>query len=190
MPRKADKGLESRIVDAAYQLWSRGGESALTMRAVAREAKTTTPTMYERFRDKHDLIEFLRERSRNRIFAALQPAKAALDVCRLGLEFALSNGNEYLLFSADWGERLGRDVHMPSFELLKEKLAQDIGGTADEHTRLALALLFELHGTGMVLQGKGVRADVSERLRELCLEACETLIEDAKRRRMNVGTDE
>ena len=26
MPRKADKQLEGRIVDAAYQLWSKGGE--------------------------------------------------------------------------------------------------------------------------------------------------------------------
>ncbi len=76
MPRKADKHLEGRIVDAAYQLWSQGGEHAVTMRAVALAAKTTTPTLYERFRDKHDLIEFLRVRARERMFKALQPAKS------------------------------------------------------------------------------------------------------------------
>ena len=101
MPRKADKQLEGRIVDAAYQLWSKGGEHAVTMRAVALAAKTTTPTLYERFQDKHDLIVFMRVRARERMLAALQPAKSSVEVCRLGLEFAIANGNEYL--AADFG---------------------------------------------------------------------------------------
>src|ERR1700676_2898189 len=108
MPRKADKQLEGRIVDAGYQLWSRGGERALTMRAVALAAKTTTPTLYERFRDKHDLIAFLRVRARERMFNALQPARSTAEACRLGLEFALTNANEYLLLTSDWGGGLPR----------------------------------------------------------------------------------
>ena len=43
MPRKADARLEGRILDAAYRIWSERGENALTMRAVARAARTTTP---------------------------------------------------------------------------------------------------------------------------------------------------
>lgn len=180
MPRQADMALEGRIVDAAYQLWTRGGERALTMRAVARAAKTTTPTMYERFKDKHELIEFLRALSRQRIFAALQPAKTALDVCRLGLAFVLHAGNEYLLFSADWGKRLGRNVSMPSFEFLKEKLAQDIGGSPEQHAELALALIMQLHGAAMVLQAKGMKREVSRRLQQICLDSCAILIDNAK----------
>jgi AcrR family transcriptional regulator len=180
MPRKADKRLEGRIIDAAYQLWRKGGEHTLTMRAVARAAGTTTPTLYERFQDKHDLIEFLRERARQRIFKAVQPGKTTLEVCRLGLQFTLAHGNEYLLFSADWGERLGRNVPMPSFDLLKEKLAQDLGGNPEEHAQLALALILQLHGTGMVLQTKGVKREVSERLQELCLDTCKALIDSAR----------
>ena len=186
MPRQADKALEGRIVDAAYQLWSRGGEHALTMRAVARAANTTTPTMYERFKDKHDLMEFLRERSRQRILAALQPAKTALEVCRLGLAFTLTCGNEYLLFSADWGERLGRKARMPSYELLKVKLAQDIGGNPEEQADLARALVFQLHGAAMILRGKGVKPDVSKQLQEVCLAACEALIASAVRKKAAV----
>lgn len=180
MPRKADARLEGRIIDAAYRLWSRGGEHALTMRRVAEAANTTTPTMYERFKDKHDLIEFLRERSRQRIFAALQPAKTALDVCRLGLAFVLASRNEYLLFSADLGERLGRNVPTPSFDLLKAKLAQETGASPEEHAELALALILQLHGTAMVLQAKGVKPQVSKRLQRICLEACQALIANAK----------
>ncbi|HKW56839.1 MAG TPA: helix-turn-helix domain-containing protein [Candidatus Acidoferrum sp.] len=183
MPRKADSALEGRIVDAAYKLWSQGGEAALTMRGVARAAHTTTPTMYERFRDKHALIEFLRERSRTRIFAALQTAKTPLEMCRRGLEFTFKNGNEYLLFSADFGERLGRNVSMPSLELLKAKLAQEIGGKPNDYAELTLALMFQLHGTAMVILGKRVQPKVARRLQELCLAACATLIGRAKRNR-------
>lgn len=181
MPRKADEHLEGRIIDAAYRLWSRGGEQALTMRAVASAAKTTTPTMYERFKDKRDLIEFLRERSRQRIFAALQPAKTAMDVCRLGLAFVLAAGNEYILFSADLGERLGRKVPTPSFDFLKAKLAREIGGSAEDHAKLALALILQLHGTAIMLKARGVKPEVSKQLQEICLEACASLIEKAGR---------
>src|SRR5580692_9907284 len=121
MPRKADQQLEGRIVDAAYQLWSKGGEHALTMRAIALAAKTTTPTLYERFQDKHDLIVFLRVRARERMFNALQPARSTAEACRLGLEFALSNGNEYLLLTSDWAERLARKGQMPLYEFVMEK---------------------------------------------------------------------
>ena len=77
MPRKPDVALEGKIVDVAYRLWSEHGEAALTMRAVARAAKTTTPTVYQRFRDKTDLRHFLEERARQKMFDALRSALAA-----------------------------------------------------------------------------------------------------------------
>ena len=80
------------------------------MRAVALAAKTTTPTFYERFQDKHDLIVFMRVRARERMLVKLQPAKSSVEVCRLGLEFAIANGNEYLLLTSDWAERFARRV--------------------------------------------------------------------------------
>src|SRR5580700_8379923 len=146
MPRKADKHLEGRIVDAAYQLWSKGGEQAVTMRAVALAAKTTTPTLYERFRDKHDLIVFMRVRARDRMFLALQPAKSSAEVCRLGLEFAMANGNEYL--------------PLTSYEYVQQKLAEDLGGAPQDYAKLALALVATVHGTAILLLGEGVAASI------------------------------
>jgi len=179
MPRKADKQLEGRIVDAGYQLWSKGGERALTMRAVARAAKTTTPTLYERFRDKHDLIVFLRVRARERMFNALQPAKSTVEACRLGLEFALTNGNEYLLLISDWAERLARREQMPSYEYLMEKLALDLGGEPSDYAKLARALVAQVHGAALLLLGEGVEAGIAKEFKDVCLEACQTLIEYA-----------
>src|SRR5277367_20732 len=182
MPRKPDKQLEGRIVDAGYQLWSKGGERALTMRAVALAAATTTPTLYEKFRDKHDLIAFLRVRARERMFAALQPAKSTLEACRMGLGFALNNGNEYLLLTSDWAERLARKERMPSYEYVQERLAKDVGGSAEEHAQLALALVAQVHGTAVLLLGEGVGTAIEAEFKGACLEACQALIECGAKR--------
>jgi len=177
MPRKPDKHLEGRILDAGYQLWSKGGERALTMRAVALAAKTTTPTLYERFQDKHDLIAFLRVRARERMFDALQPAESTAEACQLGLEFALRNGNEYLLLISDWAERLARKERMPSYEYIQEKLAADLGGEAANYAKLALALVAQVHGAALLLSGEGVEKGIEDEVKETCLEACKALIE-------------
>jgi AcrR family transcriptional regulator len=182
MPRKADSSLEARVVDAAYELWSRGGEHALTMRAVAKAAKTTTPTLYERFKDKHDLINFLRERARQRFFAAVQPAKTALEICRLALRFTERFGNEYLLLTAEWSQRFGRNLPKPSFDLLREKLAQEVGGAPEENTKLALMLFLQVHGAAVALEAEGIQPEVVRQLEDACIKGCETLIECGWRR--------
>lgn len=177
MPRKADERLEGRIVDAAYQLWSRGGEHALTMRAVARAAGTTTPTLYERFQDKHDLMMFMRVRARERMFSAIEATKSTLEACRLGLEFALANGNEYRLLTSDWAGRFARKERLPSYEFLQQKLAGDLGGVAADHERLTMALVSQVHGTALLLLGEGVNAEIGKKFKGACLEACRALIE-------------
>lgn len=177
MPRKPDKQLEARIIDAAYQLWSKGGERAVTMRAVALAAKTTTPTLYERFADKHELVAFLRARARQRMFSALEPAGSTFEACRLGLEFTLTHGNEYLLLTSDWAERLGRKEPMPSFELVKRKLAEDLDGAPADYAELALALVAQVHGTAILLLGEGVLEEIAKEFKEACLEGCRAMIE-------------
>ena len=149
------------------------------MRAVAHAAKTTTPTLYERFRDKHELLAFLRERARQRMFSALQLAKTAAEACRLGLEFTLTNGNEYLLLTSDWAERLGRKEPMPSYEFLKKRMAEDLGGDPAEYALVALALVALVHGTAILLLGEGVEAKIAKQFKDACLGACQALIASA-----------
>ena len=71
VPRHPDPDLEQRILGAASRLWARGGEKTLTMRAVAKAAGTTTPTVYERYRDRDDILRSLRMETRRELFAAL-----------------------------------------------------------------------------------------------------------------------
>lgn len=181
MPRKAEAGLEGRILDAAYKLWSERGEHALTMRAVAKAAGTTTPTLYERFRDKHDLLELLRTRARQNLYTAIRAADSAEDVCKRALEFTARHGHEYRLLTDGWAARLSRKEPMPSVALMKERLAEELGGASDNHTDLSLALVALVHGTSLLLLAEGVNEDVARQLRRVCLEACEALIREASR---------
>lgn len=180
MPRRADEHLEGRILDSAYRLWSVGGEHALTMRAVADAANTTTPTVYERFRDKHELLASLRNRARQKMFDAIQPAKSGGEFCRLALEFTQTHGKEYLLLTSDWAERLGRKEKLPSYESLKEKLAADLGGKPADHARLAMSLIALVHGTAILLLAEGVDARVAKEVAGATIYACQSLINTAK----------
>jgi AcrR family transcriptional regulator len=177
LPRTADAGLEKRILDAGYRLWSAGGEKALTMRAVALAAGTTTPTFYERFRDKQDLIDFLRDRARQKMLASLRISKSPFEACERALDFTLKFGNEYKLITIDWAARLGRREPLPSFIYTKELLAQYLGGTPQQHTRLALALVSQIHGAATLLLGEKTHRSIATEIRNACLDACRTLIE-------------
>jgi AcrR family transcriptional regulator len=182
MPRTPDAKLEEKIVTAAYALWTKRGEKALTMRAVARKAGTTTPTVYERFRDKRDLMKLLRARALKNLVDVLQPADSAAEVCRRFLTFAALHPHEYRLLTSDWGARLGRNEPKPTFEIVKARLAAQLGGTPDDHFRLAMALGALLHGTAVMLLADDVHHGVARTMRSICNETCETLIDCAHRR--------
>jgi len=179
MPRTADKHLERRILDAGYKLWSEGGEAALTMRNVAVSAGTTTPTVYERFRDKKALIRSLRERASRRLFFAIRSSSITLEACRCAIDFALTHGQEYLLLTTYWAERLSRKEKSPTFEFLKELLAKELGGPPAKHAKLAFALIALVHGTAMFLLAEDVPSEMRTRLRRTCINGCESLIQFA-----------
>ena len=183
MPRKPDAALEGKIVDVAYRLWSERGEPALTMRAIARAARTTTPTVYQRFRDKRDLKHFLEERARQRLFNALLPAQSTLEVCGNALEFVSTHGHEYRLLSADWGERYVRKTPMRSYDHLKKMVLKEFRGTAEETDELAFQLFALVHGTALLRPEKKENEPIAKALTETCLKACSVLLQEAHTRK-------
>src|SRR5262249_21346600 len=100
MPRHPDLDVEGHVLDAAYRLWKSKGEKGVTMRAVAREARTTTPTVYQRFRDKGEILEALRLRAQLQLFGAVKGSRAVAQFCRRYLDFAASHKHEYELIHA------------------------------------------------------------------------------------------
>src|SRR5947209_19638562 len=95
MPRHPDPELEQRILGAASRLWARGGEKSLTMRAVAKAAATTTPTVYERYRDRDDILRALRLETRRDLFAVLSRTRTLRQAIQRQLEFALKHPHAY-----------------------------------------------------------------------------------------------
>src|SRR5216683_93082 len=166
MPRKADDRLEGRILDAAYRMWSERGEHALTMRAVALASGTTTPTLYERFSNKNDLLSLLRRRV---------------------LDFFAAHPNDFRLISEDWAIAFSRKEHMPSFEFLKRSLATQLGGKPDQHIPVALALVALLHGTATLLHSVDIHKKISRDFRRACISACAALIQAASAKRLPHG---
>ena len=74
MPRHADPDLEKRVLDAAQKLWRGGGDRTLSMRALARAARTNTPAIYRRFKDRKDILRALLLRARTKQVEAVQAA--------------------------------------------------------------------------------------------------------------------
>lgn len=179
MPRKADVRLEGRILDAAYRLWSTRGEHALTMRAVACAAGTTTPTLYERFHDKGDLLALLRRRARQNLFASIRGAHSPLEACDRALDFFVAHPNEFALITEDWAISFARKESMPSFDFLKRRLAGELGGRPDDHLQIALAMVALLHGTANFLHSEDVHAKIHRDFRHSCMAACEALLQHA-----------
>jgi AcrR family transcriptional regulator len=179
MPRKADARLEGRILDAAYRMWSKCGEHALTMRAVASASGTTTPTLYERFSNKDDLLSLLRRRARLNLFSAIKSSRSSAQACRRVLDFFATHPNDFRLISEDWALAFARKEHMPSFEFLKRLLAAELGGKPDHHTAVALSLVALLHGTSTLLHSVDVHKKISRDFRRACISACEALIQAA-----------
>jgi AcrR family transcriptional regulator len=182
MPRKADARLEGRILDAAYRLWSSRGEHALTMRAVARASGTTTPTLYERFSNKEDLLSLLRRRARLNLFSVIKSSRTPAEACHRVLDFFVAHPNDYRLITEDWAIAFARKEDMPSFEFLKRSLASQLGGQADHHMPIALALVALLHGTATLLHSVNIHKKISHDFRHACISACEALIQSSAAR--------
>jgi AcrR family transcriptional regulator len=186
MPRHPDPDLEERILKAAHVLWHRGGEKALTLRGVAKAARTNTPAVYRRFKDRHDLLRGLLLRIVARLRGIFEASHDIEDILESYVEFALREPHEYELFYAYSHElnprkRVGgpappiRDSR-PNFKLLEERLAERLGGSPEDHTKLALALWAIAHGTTTLLLSKVMPQGHEEELRAASRSAVQALL--------------
>ncbi len=181
MPRQPDPLIEKRILQAAGRLRARGGEKALTMRAVAKAARTTTPTVYERYRNRADLIRALRLQTRAELFAALRESRTLEQGCRRYLQFALRHRHAYEVLYDRFAEPPSLHEPWPSFNLLRERLTRRLGGSPRQHTRLMLAIWSLVHGTAMLLIRGGVIDPLRTQMLHSCLDAVEVIVKENAR---------
>jgi AcrR family transcriptional regulator len=165
MPRPPDPDLEERVLNAAQALWKRGGEKSLTMRAVAKAARSNTPAVYRRFKDRQDILRALLRRFQQSIREILERCASIEEMVQAYVDYAVRHPNEYDLIFAHAVEltprtRGGKAIRLrelrPNLGLLQQKLAERFGGAPEDHTRLGLALWAAAHGTAMMLITKAL----------------------------------
>jgi len=179
LPRHPDPDLEQRILDAASRLWARGGEKALTMRAVAKAAGTTTPTVYERYRHRDDILKELRLQTRRDLFATLSRTRTLRQAIQRQLAFALKRSHAYEVLFDGVAKPPSLHEPWPSFNLLRDRLAQSLGGTPRGRTRLMLAIWSLMHGTAMLIIRGSFEGALRTQAVHACLDACDAIIESA-----------
>ena len=192
MPRHRDPDLEERVLKSAEALWRRGGEQALTMRAVARAAGTNTPAVYRRFRNRDDLIKGLLQRFAGRTRQHLGQGETLEKMAEAYVDYAIKTPNEYSLFykyAEFMAPRKGRGVvrpireSRPNFAFTEQLLAKDFGGKPEEHTDTALILWALLHGTAMLLLSKSIPEGHEEAMREACRAGVRAVLAAARQKK-------
>src|SRR5215467_3637987 len=151
MPPHPDLQLEEKILKAAQRLWRSRGAAGLTLRAVAREAGTTTPTVYKRFRNKEALRAAVAFRVREQLNEFLFGAKSIEDVCRRYLQFAEEHRHEYELLLHSWSDVFQPDLPQPGKQWLMGKFAERFGGEPEDYSRCFYLLVIFSHGAATLL---------------------------------------
>ncbi|MGA2344725.1 MAG: TetR/AcrR family transcriptional regulator [Candidatus Sulfotelmatobacter sp.] len=188
MPRQPDPDLEERILKAAQVLWKRGGDKALTLRAVAKAAGTNTPAVYRRFKDRRDLVKGLLMQTVSRLAKSFSAVENIEKLAETYVESALADPHAYELFYT-YGHELSppkgsgrpkpiRDSR-PNFALVERRLAERLGGQPEDHTQMALALWALMHGNTMLLLSKSIPEGHEEELRSACRGAVKALLDGA-----------
>ena len=175
MPPIADKHLEERILKAARRLWRTHGESGLTLRAVALEAGTTTPTLYKRFRNKEALRLALAYRFREELISELFSSPSLEEVYRRYLQYAEENPHEYELLRLSWGHFFSPGSPRPGRAWALTQFAARFGGKPEDFAQVFDAFFLVCHGTATLLtvaDDKATRAS----MRENCIKVCDTLL--------------
>jgi AcrR family transcriptional regulator len=179
MPPISDKHLEERILKAARRLWRTHGDTGLTLRAVAREAGTTTPTLYKRFRSKEALRFALAYRVREELFARLFACASLEEIYAEYLRYAEENPHEYELLRVSWGRFFLPGNPRPGRVFTLTKMAERFGGEPEDYAHAFEALFLSCHGTATLLT---VMDDPAQRatLRENSINICRNILDNAK----------
>jgi|SRR5579862_53266 len=178
MPRKPDPHLEERILRAAQKLYLKGGEKALSMRTLAKTARTNTPAVYRRFKNRKEILNALLRRIQQDLAVVLKPCVSLDEVARRFVEFMLQHPHEYQLANSGLYSKVGTD--RPNLDLIRERCAEWLGGSVDDYTNLVLTAWALSHGTAMLLISQAVPAVYEGRLRTALTETIELLVRNER----------
>jgi AcrR family transcriptional regulator len=186
MPRHPDPDLEKRILDAAWKLWQ-GGDRRLSLRTLARAARTNTPAIYRRFKNRREIVRAMLLRLRRDLYEAISSSPTVEAAVAPYLDFALAQPRRYELFFTQqhelrqWlpGRKISDREKNPAFFWGLEKLSQELGGPAENYVPLAIAIWSMVHGTASLLISEAVDPKLEPEMRAECQRTIRLLIRDA-----------
>jgi len=149
------------------------------MRALAKAAKTNTPAIYRRFRDRDDILRALMLRFRNRYVEAIQAASTLEDSVERYIDVGIEHPREYELYFTEPALRPleSRTLETgPGFVWAQARCAERFGGSPSDHAALVLAIWALAHGTVSFLNSKALPRQRAEQLRSACREAVAALL--------------
>src|SRR6202035_3139214 len=123
----------------------------------------------------------VRIQTRVELFAALRRTQSITQACECYLEFALEHPRAYEMLFDGFAQPPSLHEPWPSFNLMRLRLAQRLGGTPRKHTRLMLSLWSLMHGTAMLMIRGGVAGPLRTQMIHACLDALEAIVGEAAR---------
>jgi len=148
--------LRRALLDAALTIIERDGPSALTLRAVAREAGVSPAAPYHHFHDKNELMLAVSKDGFRRLNQAMAQAMAEHGPGELGLayvEFAHANPALYRVMydcarSSEMFPETGEHDENDGLELVKQAIAKASGDNLDplDIELTAIAAWSAVHG--------------------------------------------
>jgi len=99
------------------------------------------------------------------------------------LEFALEHSHAYEVLFDGVAQPPSLHESWPSFNLIRERVAQRIGGTPRQHTRLMLALWSLMHGTAMLIIRGRFEGPLRTQSVHSCLDVFDAIVDSAARKK-------
>lgn len=187
MPPTPDKHLEERILNAALRLCRTRGERGLTLRAVARAAGTTTPTVYKRFRDKATLRIAVARHIWHELIEYLVASNRLEETYRRYIRYGEEHPEEYRLLTAAWSEVFGSEPQRPGEIWFRRLLADRFGGKPEEYGPGYYSMFLLCHGASTLIN-MASNDRLRGELRENCIAVCDRLIQNVDMLRSGAET--
>ena len=189
--------MQKRVLDAAMELFAKGGYENVSMRHIARKIEYSPGTIYRYFRNKNDIMLQLCYQGFERFLAkqielekVADPRERLSSASRYYITFALENPELYELMLATkelvrQPDQAEESVALKSFRKLVETVHDcvDTGAfSGDDVEAMAIAIWSALHGLASLL--------IKERLRFIPPERLDGVIQKALEFNLRGGGEE
>lgn len=158
MARITDPDLEQHILRKSLALLDRRGPEALSMRSVAKAAGTTTPTLYDRFKNHENLLAAITRFLNQELLFRVAAEKSIEEMALAYIGYAAEYPSRYEFLYKQRAKVWETDAPKPIFEALKNQLAIQLKIPDAVLDETGLAVMALVHGSALFKIAMGANA--------------------------------